>query len=185
MAEVQVLRIGHLTPEEYRSVWQEIEEQTDRGAAITAGAFVDEHLTWAIKTRFVNLPKSTADWLFRGAGPLATFKAKTEIGVAIGLYDEFVRSELSAIAIIRNKFAHSMRQMNFKDEQITDRCQQLKIPAMRSKKRRLFDPRQQFIFTCRVLMAAIVVEASLKEKLIGPNENSVAAWVEAFESAQR
>lgn len=182
MPEVRHMRLGHLTDDEYEIIAKEIDEQNDRGAAITAAAFVDEHLNVAIASRFVEISKSKSKSIFGGSGPLATFRAKTDIGFALGLYNEEIRSELERIGSIRNKFAHRMTPVAFTDSEIAELCKKLVLPA--SRKADLPDynnSRAQYVYSCKLLMALILSEALAKPAPTLPGEKLKAAWLEAMD----
>jgi hypothetical protein len=57
---------------------KEIDRQEDRGAAVIAGAFLEDFLTDAIRTRLLD-GESVLDQFLSGMGPLATFSAKIEM----------------------------------------------------------------------------------------------------------
>src|SRR5215204_223784 len=84
---------------------EEIERQDDRGAAILAGAYLEDRLTMAIKERLIADTKAQ-DALFGGMGPFATFHAKTELAYLMEIVDVRTRRQLSVIRKIRNLFAH-------------------------------------------------------------------------------
>jgi DNA-binding MltR family transcriptional regulator len=100
---------------------EEIERQEDRGAAILAGAYLEDRLTLAIKERLVSDFKAQ-DTFFGGMGPLATFHAKIELSYLMGILDVRTRALLQKIRKIRNLFAHHTEPINFESGQIRDLC---------------------------------------------------------------
>ena len=85
---------------------KEINDQTDRGAALIVATWLDEELRAAIKTRFVNSDFNETR-VFEGNGPLSTFSSKIDIGYSLGLLSKQNYSDLTIIRKIRNDFAHS------------------------------------------------------------------------------
>lgn len=149
-----------LTDQDYETIIAEIDGQNDRGAAITACAFVEDHLKWAIGTRFVSMSKSKSKNLFGGSGPLGSFDAKITMAHALGLCSEYIIGELKQVGEIRNKFAHSMKPVLFTDSVISGLCSRLKMAKARKKALPTYnDPRDQYVFTCKTLMPLIVTEA--------------------------
>jgi len=107
-------------------------KKDDRGAAISAGAHVEDKLGTAIKVRFVQLPakgdvakRLTEAALFDGYGPLASFFAKIDIGFALGLYNAKTRFDLHVIRSIRNDFAHAVEDITFADNEVIRKCEKL------------------------------------------------------------
>ncbi len=76
-----------------RMTIEEIERQDDRGAAILAGAYLEDRLTIAIKERLIPDTR-TQNELFGGMGPLATFHAKIELAYLMGVIDARTRKHL-------------------------------------------------------------------------------------------
>jgi hypothetical protein len=113
----------HLTPEDWKSLDQEISEQLkqkdDRGTAIICASMVEDRLRWLLETKFIDgLSETKRDRIFAGYGPLSSFAAKTDIAFALGLVKEEVREQLQLIGQIRNKFAHNFRRVRFSDPNI-------------------------------------------------------------------
>jgi hypothetical protein len=104
-----------------RIVANEIERQSDRSAAVIAGAFLEYRLEEAIKAaleRNIDIENR----MFKGPGPLASFSAKIDIGFLLGLYNDGVRRKLHTIKEVRNRFAHSMQPITFRSQAVRDLC---------------------------------------------------------------
>ena len=93
------------------------EEETDRGAAIYAASLLDIALETLLKTYFV--PKnSNKDELFGDFhSPLSDFHTKILITYRIGLISQKLFSDLLIIKRIRNRFAHTIKQSTFDDDE--------------------------------------------------------------------
>ncbi|WP_419656553.1 mannitol operon repressor [Desulfosarcina variabilis str. Montpellier] len=134
---------------------KEINEQSDRGAALIVATWLDEELRAAIKTKFVN-SDSNEKKVFEGNGPLSTFSSKIEIGYSLGLLSKQAYSDLTIIRKIRNDFAHSIlgensEAVSFKSKHIRDRCYSLK----RVEDEEFDSPRHSFLRNCAAIWADI------------------------------
>jgi hypothetical protein len=73
-----------------------------------------------------DLSKTDKERLFSGAGPLATYSGRCDIVCALGLIPRQLRSELSVLGKVRNKFAHDFRKTDFNDPVFNPLFEQLK-----------------------------------------------------------
>src|SRR5687768_1256658 len=83
----------------------EMAGESDRAVAVVGAAWVEEALQGAI-TDCLDRHVEAQKRLFNGAGPLATFSAKIDLGRLIGIMSDAIHSDLHAIREIRNEFAH-------------------------------------------------------------------------------
>jgi hypothetical protein len=114
-------------PEDASEIFQEIETQTDRSAAIIAATFVETTLRAAIETEW-NIPSnSVRERIFKGYAPLSSFSAKIEIGSVIGLFGPKTHGDLNLIRKIRNEFAHFLNPLSFKTPHVERLCEQLQL----------------------------------------------------------
>lgn len=113
--------------EHIRTVSNEFENATDRAVAVVAGAFLEELLEDLLKTFFVKDEKSNKK-VFEGYGPLATFNSKIEISYRLGLITKNERNKLHTIRSIRNDFAHTVGDLSFSNQSISDKCQNISVP---------------------------------------------------------
>jgi DNA-binding MltR family transcriptional regulator len=133
--------------EKLKNITEELESQSDRGAAIIAAAIVDNFLADAIQTRLI-LTADVKDRLFGGEanGPLAHFAAKIDIGFAIGILNDPMWSDLHDVRRIRNRFAHTPEPLTFDDSKISARCLALRtLSGLASGTK---GPRHRYIAVC-------------------------------------
>ena len=64
----------------------EMQDRSDRTAALVGAAVLDALLSQVIETRFVALSKHDAKKLYNG--PLGSFSSKINLGHALGLYEK-------------------------------------------------------------------------------------------------
>jgi DNA-binding MltR family transcriptional regulator len=133
---------------------EEINGQTDRGAAIVGAAWLEESISAALESYLHPNPKS---WkrLFEGNGPLGTFSAKIDLSRLLGLTSDIINSDLHILREIRNQFAHQVvhkadqLKLGFSTPYIRDKCLSLKC-VMHEE---VFDPRTAFVRACAILYA--------------------------------
>jgi hypothetical protein len=114
-----------------RPIVDELEQQTDRGAAIIGAALVESLLRQALESRMrvrTLLEKRTAKGLFGTMGPLSSFSAKIDLGLVLGLYSEDVRGDLHRLREVRNQFAHEEAPRDFAHPKIAEHCTRFWLP---------------------------------------------------------
>ena len=109
-----------------KPIIKEISEQTDRGAALIAAAYLEERLTDAIKARLVRDPDIEGR-LFKGTGPIAAFSTKIDLAFQLGIYENDIRRLLHTVRNIRNGFAHRPEPLKFDSQRIHDLCMNINI----------------------------------------------------------
>jgi len=154
-------------PERLLALFKEIQHATDRVAAISAAAFLDDSLGAALSARFVRLGKEWEDRVFsRQGAPLGTLSAKITMGFALGLYGPQTRADLNTIRSVRNDFAHTADPISFADEGIAAKCKKLTSPERLDKDPiyrgfgipfDLSNPRERFIYAARSLATEVVL----------------------------
>ncbi len=147
--------VGEVMAAGYRAIIEEIEAQTDRGAAIIGAALVDDVLARAILGKFIPLSSSKKKALFGGSGPLGTYEAKIDLAYALGLLTDVMAADLKLIGTIRNKFAHRPTAIEFSGKDIADLCSNLKTSQIDKDEDWVRDPRNQYIAACTTLVAVL------------------------------
>lgn len=117
---------GNLKPERMSNIFQELNNSSDRAAAIVGGALVETFLTDALLSH-LHKDKKITDQLFQTTGALGAFATKIHLGLLIGMYSKAVHKELLVIKDIRNRFAHSLEIDDFNNQQISSWTQELKF----------------------------------------------------------
>jgi len=158
---------------------KEIEASTDRGAAIIAGAFVEDHLRTALRGR-LRQDKPILDEMFNSYGPLSSFSTKIKLAYLIGVISEETASDLDYIRKIRNKFAHRTEIDSFSSPPVKDWAMNLtlvdrfnmEIAATRdsrgitvtasfideNNRPLLKTPRGRFVLTCQCLLSMFTLD---------------------------
>ncbi|MCY1271608.1 hypothetical protein D9M68_223100 [compost metagenome] len=153
-------------------------EESDRGCALVAAAYLDEEITRLLRCRMVD-NKGNSDALLNQGRPIGTFSAKIRVAYAMGLIPEGVFRDISAIREIRNKFAHLHGPLSFDDQSIGDQCRSLRT-AIPSKKDS--SPRARFIHVVTTVFTAMSIE-SRKARAQVPENETVQKLIDDTESA--
>lgn len=111
-------------PDEVFSFRRALSEETDRGCALLASAYLDEQLEVLLRAFFIDKP-AEADKLLNGREPLATFSARVQLCLCLGLLPKSTIRELHLIRRIRNEFAHVSEPLSFDTPAMVDRCKEL------------------------------------------------------------
>jgi hypothetical protein len=108
---------------------RQLKDQSDRGAAIIGGSFVEYYLERLLLARMRPLSKKRREDLFDGFGPLAGFSSKIEIAFALNLFGELARGDLQTVKSIRNKFAHEIHggEWSFDHPWMVQKCKALRL----------------------------------------------------------
>jgi hypothetical protein len=157
----------------------EIQTGPDRSMAIVAGAFVEDHLTTVLKSRFHHDEKIVRE-MFNKSGPLASFGTKINLAFLTGLLSERACNDLRTILKIRNQFAHVLGVSTFEMQPVKDFALNLTIPDWYNVtfgittsqngdaidinlidddlKKDLNKPRARYIASCRCFLAFFTIE---------------------------
>jgi hypothetical protein len=90
---------------ENENVYLELEEETDRAAAILCAAFLDYELEKLLRRFFLDAKQS--EELFNPMQPLSSFSARIKISYVLGLIDKDTYDDLNLVRRIRNMFARN------------------------------------------------------------------------------
>lgn len=128
----------------------EFQRESDRAAAVLAAAYLDDLLKQLLLASFVDDSKHCRG-LVEPERALGSFSARISTCFAMGLITASERIDLDHLRWIRNRFAHKLHGLTFKDSAIAQRSQALglilEIPGiggllqsrLRNDPRRLFD----------------------------------------------
>ncbi|MCP3396223.1 hypothetical protein [Bradyrhizobium sp. CCGB20] len=121
------------TEDQQVDVLLSLRKAPDHMLAITAAAYVDYALEMVFRER-MRIDKSEEDKVFEGGGNaiLATTSAKITLAYAARYIEKRSRDDLRIINKVRNLFAHSMHELNFKHPEIAAHCRKLSLVQRRS-----------------------------------------------------
>ena len=115
---------------------KESQGDSDRGCALLLAAFLEVHLEELLRSMLIQR-KSLVDPLFDYPGPLSTFSAKIRLSYCLRLIHDYEYRDLIRIQKIRNRFAHELHGISFRDDrEIAKLCQSLesrKVKGLNTK----------------------------------------------------
>jgi DNA-binding MltR family transcriptional regulator len=102
---------------EWRSFLAAVNNESDRGVALSIAEFLNFSLADLLKSYFVDAPSARA--LLEGfSAPLGDFSSRIKAAHAVGLLNDVQYSDLEVIRKIRNDFAHTWNEVSFFDQRI-------------------------------------------------------------------
>jgi DNA-binding MltR family transcriptional regulator len=129
--------------------------ETDRGCALMAAAFLDIELAKLLAAFFVQAPAITESLLGQG-GPLAAFSSRIDLCYALGLIGQKTHHDLHLILRIRNDFAQTGKLLKFEEPSIAARCHEFYYDTLVPG----ITPRGKFARTVVAILAIIQAEIS-------------------------
>jgi DNA-binding MltR family transcriptional regulator len=117
---------------DWKGFYEELKNESARGAVIIASAFLDAQLRNLISKSLIDDKKSVDELLGteKTHGPLHSFDSRIKAAHCLGLISESMREDLIAIKNIRNPFAHKMHGYSFNEPDIIRLCNSLKSANM-------------------------------------------------------
>lgn len=109
---------------------KDLHKDSDRAVAIVCAAYVDEDLADCIRRHFIQSNSEYRDrigWLMQSSNPLGAFGTRIDLGWVMGIYDRAAYSDLKQINRIRNEFAHKVQVHSFDDEEVSKKCDSLRL----------------------------------------------------------
>jgi hypothetical protein len=103
---------------DYQQMVELFHGESDRGAAVLAGSYVENYLAVYLKSRMAD--PSLADKIFAANGPLATLSQRIDFAQGFGFLPGGVCAELHTIRKIRNYFAHHPKSASFEQSPVRD-----------------------------------------------------------------
>jgi mannitol operon repressor len=123
----QPFEVSHPHLKGFKRFLDELNKETERGAALISSAMIDELLNRTILAYLVEHERSES--LLTGFNaPLGTFSARIVAAFSLGLLSESEYRECEIIRKIRNAFAHDVH-ISFSDGRIRNLCSNLDLCA--------------------------------------------------------
>jgi DNA-binding MltR family transcriptional regulator len=128
------------TPEQLKNkmnaALQAIKGDNETVCAVMAATFIDHALGAILKRHFIASGTSDKvlqppDHLLKPNGAIGSLQAKIDVLYCLGLLAQTGKENIETIALIRNKFAHSLDSASFNDSEICEWCGNLKLPKGR------------------------------------------------------
>lgn len=116
-----------------------LSDETDRGLALMAAAYIEDRLANLLRSFFVD-DRAVVNPLFEFNGPFGTFSSKIDSAYALGLLPANVRRDIHLVRKIRNSFGHEWTPLSFSDEPIVSQCREFSLDGMERRS----EPRGKF-----------------------------------------
>jgi hypothetical protein len=124
----------------------QLEQESDRGAALVGLAFLDELLKrlFEAKMRTGKMSKN----LLKYPGALSTASARSDVAYSLGWIGAKTHRDLVTLRQIRNRFAHAHEAVKFTDVGIKALCAKLELGEVPVAIKGRFEPpeREQFMW---------------------------------------
>jgi DNA-binding MltR family transcriptional regulator len=175
-----------LSKYDWELFFNELQEESERSAAVIAGAFLEALLGDLLKA-FMVQDKSTVVSLIgderNSSRSLSGFGSRILACYCLGLISKQEFEDLKTIQSIRNRFAHELQGYSFDNPQVAKLCAQLKIPEeiYRVSKRLPVDHRSRYLLCVSLLVQQIGLRilATAKTPRVSPQGFSIGQYVEA------
>jgi mannitol operon repressor len=151
--------IPNLTDDVSRLV-DDLERESDRGAALVGAAFLDDVLDVLLRSAFVNEPETVGKLMGMGR-PLESFGSRAHLCYCMGLLGADVYADINLIREIRNDFAHR-GPTGFDLPDVEIKCMRLRIISTLGADESC-GPRERFIATVVMLANHLLLEASRRK----------------------
>jgi DNA-binding MltR family transcriptional regulator len=126
-AKPSLKKLGREIPtiDEFNQIDREVLTAHDRAVAILLVSQVERFLEMTIISHLFRQDDNTIYLLIARDGPLSSFYSKITLGYAMGFITDPEKDDLNNLREIRNAFAHTLRPITFKTEQIASRIDML------------------------------------------------------------
>lgn len=127
MSERRPFEETHPHLREFTAFLDELNKESERGAALIAGAMLDDLLERSIRSFLLDHEEVVR--LLKGFNaPLGTLSARALVAFALGVISEREYRECERLRKIRNVFAHNVHA-SFSDQNVKDMCANLDYSA--------------------------------------------------------
>lgn len=158
-----------LTTHTYNDFIRRFRTESDRAAAVLAGAYLDAFLEQLLRGLLVSGPWT--DQLFEQVGGLGSFSGKIAMVCSLGIAEESVCRDLDLVRKIRNHFAHHVFEATFDTSPVRDWCAEIKLAQGVPLEPRLQTPRHRYMLAIALGIPTLVssdkVPAELRRRIFG------------------
>lgn len=148
----------------------ELNEQSDRGAALVAAAIVDAAVARLLRCRIAAYKDCEEILFWKEGAPLSTFSDRIKIARAVGCIGPMIEGHLDTVRRIRNQFAHSPLRIDFTHKLIAAEIEKL-LPDNPDWKPEWSQQRRRYVGTVAVMTQAL--EATSQQHL----QDKVDIWM--------
>lgn len=135
---------------EVTEIVDEMEKETDRGAALVGAAFLDDMLSLLLEAALVDEDISKA--FLTESGGISEFGIRIKLAYCMGLIGPIMLQDLNLVKEIRDEFAHNLGILDFNTEIISSYCSKL---STYSPTKFFSSNRHEFIFFSAIVTGVI------------------------------
>jgi hypothetical protein len=152
------------------SFLSEFNQESDRGATLTAAAVLDDRLSEILAAFLADTP-SAKELITGFNAPLGTLSSRAAAAHALGLIQDNEFKEITIIRKIRNEFGHSWQGVSLSTGRAADLCNHL--PWLGPKEHEASaTPRGRLNAAIAILLADLLWRA----RLVSKERRAVKAW---------
>lgn len=148
----------------------EFGRESDRGAALTAAAVLDDWLAEILSAFFADT-QSSRDLIAGFNAPLGNLAARAAAAHAIGLIQDGEFNEITIIRKIRNEFGHSWKEVSFSKGRVADLCNQLSWLGPKEHEAKA-TPRARL----NAAIATLLLDLLWRARLVRQQRRTVKVW---------
>ena len=145
----QFLDIPDLSADSRRFI-EDLQKETDRGAALVGATFIDNVLESMLRAYFVD-DKEIVDELLNSNDLIGNLSVKGKMAYCLGLIGKENYRDINVIRKIRNEFAHLDKPVSFNMPNIKELCKVLISPKVVSL---VYEPSSRDIFITAVVIVS-------------------------------
>ena len=154
---------------EFNEFLEDLNKESDRGAALVCGAMLDALLGKTISA-FLIEHKDMKKLLNGLNAPLGTFSSRIIMAYSLGLISEEEYEECNRLRSVRNEFSHRVHQ-HFTDQKVQDVCSNLRFAAQNIPLHPNL-PRAQFLTSA----TALILTLTNRPHYVSQKRLSYKAW---------
>lgn len=140
-------------------------KESDRGAAVLVGGFVENYL--GVYLRSLVVDAKVADALFQAVGPLSSFSQRIAVARAFGFISKDDYDNLNLIRKIRNHFAHHPLEASFSDSPVAQLVTKLSDQETASESRSKNSAERNklaYLFSCAQICGRLHIRMEQRKK---------------------
>lgn len=109
-----------LNVDDHQAMVRMFHGESDRGAAVLAGSYIENYLGTFLESKMVDRDKALRERIFGSNGPLSSFSQRIDFAQGFGFMNALACSHMHSIRKIRNHFAHHPKEASFTESPVTD-----------------------------------------------------------------
>ena len=156
-----------------KKVFDVLNDESDLACVLIGTSYLSELLAKIIETSFIKTSIS-GKLLDPQGGAIGQFAIRTDLSYCLGLINKNYYQDLGVIAAIRNMFAHKHLTLDFSDEIVRGKCEELKAwrilqhgeeePGELTKEQMRVQARNQFNFSVIIIGQSMHVNVLSRRK---------------------